>query len=91
MLLACLLEHCDESLKPRPSDAGMHIISDLKRGIDDWGAHLALLGANIDSLPLSVYYMQPINRSALVLGFSGVPEKTMPKLTKRLGEKLLEL
>ncbi len=91
MLLACLLEHCNESLEPRPSDAGMHIISDLKRGIDDWRAHLALLGANIDSLPLSVYYTQPVNKSALVLGFSGVPEKAMPKLTKKLGEELLKL
>ena len=91
MLVKCLLEYCHESLEPQLSDAGMHIIADLRRGIDDWQAHLALLNAGIDSLPLSVYCSDPIKRSALVLGFSGVPQKAMPKSAKKLGEKLLRL
>ena len=91
MLVKCLIDYCHESLEPQLSDAGMHIIADLKRGIDDWQAHLALLDKGIDSLPLSVYCSDPIKRSALVLGFSGVAQKTMPKFAKTLGEKLLGL
>ena len=91
MLLACLLEHCHESLIPQQSDAGMHIIADLKHGIDDQHAHQFLLEHGIDSLPLSVYCIRPINRSSLVLGFSGVPRKAVPKLTRKMGKKLLEI
>ena len=31
MLVKCLLEYCHESLEPQLSDAGMHIIADLRR------------------------------------------------------------
>ena len=58
---------------------------------EDQTAHKALLAHGIDSLPLSVYCSEPIQRSALVLGFSGVPRKAMPRLTKKLGEKLRSL
>lgn len=71
---------------PQQSDAGMHILADLKHGIEDQTAHKALLAHSIDSLPLSVYCSEPIQRSALVLGFSGVPRKAMPRLTKKLGK-----
>ena len=91
MLLKCLLENCHASLIPQKSDAGMHILADLKYGIDDQKAHKALLADGIDSLPLSVYCSEPIRRSALVLGFSGVSGKAMPKLTKKIGKKLLTL
>ena len=91
MLLTCLLENCSDSLIPQQSDAGMHILADLKHGIEDQTAHKVLLEHNIDSLPLSVYCIEPIQRSALVLGFSGVPRKAMRQLTKKLGEKLLAL
>ena len=72
-------------------NAGMHILADLKHGIEDQTAHKALLAHGIDSLPLSVYCSEPIQRSALVLGFSGVPRNAMPRLTKKLGEKLRSL
>ena len=91
MLLNCLLENCSDSLIPQQSDAGMHILADLKHGIEDQTAHKALLAHGIDSLPLSVYCSEPIQRSALVLGFSGVPRQAMPRLTKKLGEKLRSL
>ena len=70
------------------SDAGMHIIADIESGIDDQIAYEALLGKGIESLPLSVYCLKPIERTALVLGFSGVPRKRMPKLVKKMSETL---
>ena len=63
----------------------MHVLALLK---NDNEAHRALLDARIESLPLSVYCVEPINCSALVLGFSGVPKNRMPSLVQRMGEVL---
>ena len=83
-----LNENCSDLLSFTSSDAGMHIIADIESGIDDQIAYEALLGKGIESLPLSVYCLQPIERTALVLGFSGVPRKRMPKLVKKMSETL---
>jgi GntR family transcriptional regulator/MocR family aminotransferase len=56
--------------------------------VDDNLAHRALLDAGIESLPLSVYYIDPFKCSALVLGFSGVPKNRMPKLVRRMSKVL---
>ena len=87
-LIECLNENCSDLLSFTSSDAGMHIIADIESGIDDQIAYEALLGKGIESLPLSVYCLQPIERTALVLGFSGVPRKRMPKLVKKMSETL---
>ena len=87
-LIECLNENCSDLLSFTSSDAGMHIIADIESGIDDQIAYEALLGKGIESLPLSVYCLQPIERTALVLGFSGVPRKLMPKLVKKMSETL---
>ena len=65
-----------------------NIIADLKSGIDDEIAYMALLKNGIESLPLSVYCLAPIERSALILGFSGVQRKHMPKLVKKMSQIL---
>ena len=87
-LIECLNENCSDLLSFTSSDAGMHIIADIESGIDDQTAYKALLGKGIESLPLSVYCLKPIERTALVLGFSGVPRKRMPKLVKKMAETL---
>jgi GntR family transcriptional regulator/MocR family aminotransferase len=87
-LIECLNESCSDFLRFKSSDAGMHIIADLKSGIADKTAYMALLNNGIESLPLSVYCFAPIERSALILGFSGVPRKRMPKLVKKMSQIL---
>lgn len=87
-LIECLSESCSDLLSFKSSDAGMHIIADLKSGIDDETAYRALLNNGIESLPLSVYCLEPIERSALILGFSGVQRKRMPKLVKKMSQIL---
>ena len=87
-LIECLSESCSDVLSFKSSDAGMHIIADLKSGIDDEIAYRALLNNGIESLPLSVYCLAPIERSALILGFSGVQRKRMPKLVKKMAQIL---
>lgn len=88
ILYDCLVRDCTDSLTPQPTDAGMHMLAWLRNGVDDQTAHLALLEAGIDSLPLSVYCIQPLARSGLVLGFCSANEKRIPKLVKRMSETL---
>ena len=87
-LLDCINRDCADCLVPQKTDAGMHILAFLKNGLDDNKAHRALLDAGIESLPLSVYCIEPINKSALVLGFSGVPSKRMPNLVRRMASTI---
>ena len=88
VLFESLTRDCGEFLDPQRTDAGMHMVAWLKAGIDDQAAHDALLQAGIDSLPISVYCIEPLNRAALVLGFSGVDERIIPRLTQRLAAVL---
>lgn len=88
ILLDALKNHCSNILEPQQTDAGMHIIADIKNGMSDRLAHLELLNAGIDSLPLSIYYEGSVQRQALVLGFSGVQKKVIPKLVTKMGRVL---
>ena len=88
ILLDALKNHCSNILEPQQTDAGMHIIADIKNGMSDRLAHSELLNAGIDSLPLSIYYEGSVQRQALVLGFSGVQKKVIPKLVTRMGRVL---
>ena len=89
--LNALQENCSNILIPQQTDAGMHILADIKNGISDRLAHLELLKSGIDSLPLSIYYEGPNERQALVLGFSGVQKKVIPKLVRKMGAALNSL
>ncbi len=88
VLFACLSNDCADYLEPQATDAGMHMLAWLKNGINDQVAHSALLQAGIESLPLSVYCITPLNRSGIVLGFSGTPTDRIPKLVKRVAKAL---
>lgn len=91
ILYRCLNEDCADHLDVQPTDAGMHMLAWLRHGIDDQKAHDALLDAGIESLPLSVYASERIERQALVLGFSGVVENRIPGLVGRMAKVLAEL
>ena len=91
VLFDCLKNDCGSYLEPQPTDAGMHMLAWLINGIDDQMAHLALLEAGIESLPLSAYCIEPLGRSGIVLGFSGANERRIPKLVKRMVEPLRSL
>jgi GntR family transcriptional regulator/MocR family aminotransferase len=91
LLFDCLSSMCAESLTPQPTDAGMHMLAWLNGGVSDLTAHRALLDVGIESLPLSVYSVYPIERSALVLGFSNVREERLPGLVGRMSNTLRSL
>ena len=91
ILLNALRENCSNILIPQQTDAGMHILADINKGISDRLAHLELLKSGIDSLPLSIYYEGCAQRQALVLGFSGVQKKLIPQLVSKMGAVLNSL
>ena len=88
ILIKALREYCCNILVPQQTDAGMHIIVDLKNGMTDRLAHSKLLNSGIDSLPLSIYYDGPIERQALVLGFSGIQKSLISKLANEMSRVL---
>ncbi|EBA14759.1 probable transcriptional regulator, GntR family protein [Roseobacter sp. SK209-2-6] len=91
VLYEALCRDCSAWLEPQWTDAGMHMVAWLKGGIDDQAAHEALLAAGIESLPISLYCIESLERTALVLGFSGVDERIIPRLVERLAKILKEL
>ena len=88
ILIKALQEYCCNILVPQQTDAGMHIIADLKNGMTDRFAHSKLLNSDIDSLPLSIYYDGPVERKALVLGFSGIQKSLIPTLVNEMSRVL---
>jgi len=91
ILFNCLIKDCGKYLEPQATDAGMHIVTWLKNDLQDLTVHSALLKAGIESLPLSLYCMNPLAREGIVLGFCCVQEKRIPGLVKRLSETLDKL
>ena len=87
-LFECVRHDCSDSLELQTPDAGMHVVAWLKNGLGDHAAHHALLEAGIESLPLSVYYIRPLKRQGIVLGFSCAPETRIPVLVKRMSDAL---
>jgi GntR family transcriptional regulator/MocR family aminotransferase len=91
ILFDCLIKDCGKYFEPQATDAGMHIVAWLKDSLKDQAVHSALLAAGIESLPLSVYSMNPLEREGIVLGFCCAQEKSIPGLVKRLAKTLAKL
>ena len=91
ILFDCLRNDCSEWLEPQATDAGMHIVAWLKKGLHDQAVHEALLKAGIESLPLSVYCINSLDRQGIVLGFCCAQEQRIPGLVKRLSATLDKL
>ncbi len=91
VLFECLTRDCSAFLEPQETDAGMHMLAWLKNGLGDQDVHRALLDAGIESLPLSVYCIEPLERKGIVLGFSGADTRRIPRLTKRIADVLASL
>lgn len=69
-------------------DSGMNVLAWLKPGIDDRQLHAAVERAGIRSYPLSDYAVGPLERGALLLGFTGVSAERMKEPLARLGDIL---
>ncbi len=72
-------------------DAGMHLIGWLPDGIDDRVAERAAWQHNLIARPLSAFSLKPVERGALVLGYTAFDERKIRAGVRGLRDALSEL
>jgi GntR family transcriptional regulator/MocR family aminotransferase len=78
-------------LEISPSDAGMHVVGWLPPHIDDRVAFGAASAAGVEVTPLSAYCIEPQERGALRLGYTGYKPREIWGATRRLAQALKSL
>jgi len=91
VLMQSLRAQCDDIMTPVPTDAGMHLVVWLKKGLDELKAHEALLELGIETIPLSIFSLVPLKKAGLVLGFSGSRPEKIPALVGKMAGRLRSL
>ncbi len=71
-------------LEISPSEAGMHLIGWLPKGVDDQTAFRAAFAGGVEVTPLSAYSIEPRKRGALRLGYTGYNPRQIWRATRRL-------
>jgi len=71
-------------LEIEESEAGMHLIGWLPRGVDDRAVARAAWRHNLITLPLSAFCLKPVARGALVLGYTAFNEREIRYSARRL-------
>ncbi|HXJ32917.1 MAG TPA: PLP-dependent aminotransferase family protein [Candidatus Eisenbacteria bacterium] len=71
-----------------PSQAGMHVVGRLPRGVGDEAVAEAALRAGISVRPLSVHHLGPRREDGLLLGYAGVPEREIDRGVERLADAI---
>ena len=78
-------------LEIQRSDAGMHLIGRLPEGMDDRAASSAASAAGVEVTPLSAYSIEPQQRGALRLGYTGYTPREILHATRKLATALRSL
>ena len=73
-------------LKLTPKDAGMHLLAELPRGLDDTQLPQKLCSAGVQAPPLSAFYDKTPSRSGFLLGYAGFGETEMTNATRTLAQ-----
>jgi GntR family transcriptional regulator/MocR family aminotransferase len=76
------------ALELAATDAGMHTVGWLSAGSDDRQASAALLGADVDAVPVSRYWMGPGSRSGLMLGYAAYTPDLIRGAVERMARVL---
>ena len=74
-LIKAAVRELDGLLDIRQSDAGMHLIGWLPKGINDRIASRVALAHGVEVSPLSIYCIEPQTQGALRLGYTGYTPK----------------
>lgn len=84
ILLAALEQHATGILRAEPCHAGLHLVTRFNdTSLSDLEMAKALWAANIDCLPLSIFYDKADVPPGLLLGFACAPED---KITKKIAQ-----
>lgn len=87
-LLDALEEELGSFLEINSSDAGLHLVGRLPKGVDDQAVSSRLAEHNIIALPLSFYAERFLERGGLLLGYGAVPEEKIRRKVRRMAEIL---
>lgn len=74
-----------------PYEAGMHLVLWLPHDLDEWQAARRAAAHDVQTAPLSLFAARPLDRSALVLGFSGAEVAALAAGARRLAHALRTL
>jgi GntR family transcriptional regulator/MocR family aminotransferase len=87
-LLRGARRHLDGLLDLAAAEAGMHLVGRLPAGIDDVAAAARAGEEGVVVRPLSIHYVGRPERSALLLGYAGTPEREIDQGVERLARAL---
>jgi len=88
VLMKCASEQLGGLLTLRPTDTGLHTTGQLASGLDENTVADAADAAGITVTPFGRYAMTPLDKTGLVLGFSGVPPEDIEQGVKGLARIL---
>ncbi|MBL4907910.1 MAG: PLP-dependent aminotransferase family protein [Sneathiella sp.] len=89
VLIKLLREKTADYLTVEPQESGMHLIAQLKPGIDDKEVEVLSRSHGMLLRALSGFYQFPkSDTNGLILGFAGTKEEKMPQLVDRLSDIL---
>ena len=86
--VAEIQHHLGDMLEIQPSEGGMHLVAWLPPGMDDQAAARQAAAHNVDTVPLSSYGVEPMERGGLILGYAAVSEHEMRDGVRRLATAL---
>jgi GntR family transcriptional regulator / MocR family aminotransferase len=90
-LVAEIQHHLGDMLEIQPSEVGMHLVAWLPPGMDDRAAARQAAAHGVDTVPLSSFGMEPMEREGLILGYAAVSEHEIPDGVRRLAAALRSL
>jgi GntR family transcriptional regulator/MocR family aminotransferase len=86
LLKQAVASHFGDDLPVSGDDAGLHLVVDLPAASDDGAVARAALSRGIAVRPLRPYYMNPSDRSGLLLGYACVPNAQIGPAFDKLAE-----
>jgi len=84
LLMDAIDKHLPDLITVAPSNAGLHLVGWLPEGTDDKAVSKLLREHNILAPPLSFYTDCHPKRSAILLGYAGVPEEKIEENVERM-------
>jgi GntR family transcriptional regulator/MocR family aminotransferase len=89
--VAEIQHHLEDILEIQPSEGGMHLVAWLPQGMDDQAAARQAAAHGVDTVPLSSFGVEPVQRGGLILGYAAVSEHEMRDGVRRLAAALHSL
>jgi GntR family transcriptional regulator/MocR family aminotransferase len=86
VLVSALRQRLGGDINVDPPDQGMHLVAYLRRGLKDTVIERAAREHGVIVRAMSQAYVAAPRRSALMMGFSGYPSRTIPPAVARLAK-----